>query len=84
MHSKEFDAYQALQQPKRIDPAAYRALAISTALRMYARTGIKANTQYTPAKMMKAAEQITGRKFKARQYILAAMAIREKLGLTEQ
>lgn len=53
----------------------YRASAIASALRFYARTGMQANRAYTPSAMMKAAAQITGQKFKARDYAGAADAL---------
>lgn len=49
--------------------------AIATALRMYAKTGIKANSAYTPRNMMAAATHYTGQTFKARDYVGAADAL---------
>lgn len=60
-------------------PETFRRLVIAQALELYARTGIKANTAYTPAAMMKAARDITGQTFKARDYAGAARAIRSTL-----
>lgn len=54
----------------------YRATVIASALRMYARTGMQANRAYTPAAMMRAAKEITGKKLKARDYIGAADALK--------
>lgn len=51
---------------------AYRAIVIKNALTFYAKTGMKVNTAYTPANMLKAAEEITGKKFKRGQYTEAA------------
>lgn len=48
--------------------ATFQAITIKSALRLYARTGMKANRAYTPSAMMKMAAQITGKKFKARDY----------------
>jgi hypothetical protein len=56
--------------------AIFRATVIEHALRLYAKTGIRANRAYTPSAMMRAATDITGRKFKARDYLGAADAIR--------
>ena len=54
----------------------YRAIVIKQALRLYAATGMKANRAYTPAAMMAAAREITGRQdLKARAYGEAAEAL---------
>ena len=58
-----------------MDPQIFRALAIRRALILYARTGIKANRAYTPANMMAAATQITGKRFAPRAYDAAADAL---------
>jgi len=50
----------------------YRATVFASALRLYAKTGIKVNRAYTPTAMMKVATEITGVKFKARDYEGAA------------
>ena len=55
----------------------FRALAIASALDLYARTGMKANRAYTPSNMMRVAKEITGKTFKARDYTGAATALRE-------
>ena len=60
----------------------FRALTVASALKLYARTGMKANRAYTPAKMMRVAREITGKNFKARDYLLAAEALREWAGKT--
>lgn len=57
--------------------AQFRALIIAHALELYAKTGMKANSMYTPRNMMRAAVEITGKKFKARDYLGAATALRE-------
>jgi hypothetical protein len=54
----------------------YRATVIGSALKLYAKTGLKVNRAYTPKAMMQAAEQITGQKFKARDYQGAADALK--------
>jgi len=56
--------------------AIYRATVIEHAIRFYAKTGMKVNRAYTPANMMRVASEITGLKFKARDYLGAADAIR--------
>jgi len=57
------------------NPYTYRAIAIKHALILYAKAGIKANRAYTPTAMLKAAEDITGIKYKRGQYALAAADI---------
>jgi hypothetical protein len=46
----------------------YQAMAIAHALRFYARTGIKVNTAYSPAAMLRTASGITGHKYRRGQY----------------
>ena len=53
----------------------FAASVIASGLRLYARTGIKPNRAYTPSNMMRMAAKVTGRKFKARDYLGAAKAI---------
>ncbi len=53
----------------------FRARTIASALRLYAKTGMKANRAYTPSNMLAAATQITGQKFKRGQYDQAAQAL---------
>lgn len=57
--------------------AVYRAIAISSALRLYARTGIKANRAYTPTAMLRVASEYLGHPFKRGQYAEASEALRE-------
>ena len=59
--------------PEKIE--AYRAIVIANALRLYAKTGMKVNTAYTPKAMMAVATKVTGKKFKARAYVEAAEAL---------
>lgn len=54
----------------------YQAIVLASSLRLYAKTGIKPTRGVGPKHMMKLAEQITGLKFKAKEYILAAEALR--------
>jgi hypothetical protein len=53
----------------------FRAMAIASALKLYAKTGIRANRAYTPKAMMSAASKITGKPFKPRAYLEAADAL---------
>ena len=50
----------------------FACLTVATAMKMYARTGIKANRNYTPKNMLAFVEQQTGRKFKRTQLSEAA------------
>lgn len=52
--------------------ALLRARTIASALRLYARTGMKANRAYTPSNMLAAATGITGKQYKRGQYVQAA------------
>lgn len=54
----------------------YGAIVVAKGLEVYAKTGMKVNRAYTPANMMKMATQVTGKKFKARDYLGAAEALR--------
>lgn len=58
-----------------VGPAAvnvFRSAVIASALRLYAKTGMKANRAYTPTAMLKAAAEITGQKYKRGEYMKAA------------
>jgi hypothetical protein len=57
------------------DVGIFQAITIASALKLYARTGMKASRAYTPSAMMKAAATITGQTFKARDYMGAADAL---------
>lgn len=57
------------------DVGIFRAIVIAQGLRLYARTGMRPNRFYTPSAMMKAARDITGQTFKARDYHGAADAL---------
>ena len=46
----------------------FRAKTLASALRLYAKTGMKPNRMYTPTNMLAAASQITGTKFKRGQF----------------
>lgn len=63
-----------------VGPAAvsvFRAIVLANGLRMYGRTGIKPNRMWSPSRMINAAEEITGKKFKKRDYEGAANAVDE-------
>lgn len=62
-----------------LDPRKFQALIVAQALELYAKTGMKANTAYTPRNMMRTAQHITGLQFKPREYVKAAQALRELL-----
>lgn len=53
----------------------YRAAVMKTGLKMYRDTGMRPNRAYTPSAMMKAAAEITGKKFKPRDYTAAIDAL---------
>ncbi len=55
----------------------FRALAIASALDLYAKTGMKVNRAYTPTAMIAAANEMTGHVYRRGQYAAAAMALRE-------
>jgi hypothetical protein len=55
----------------------YRAKVIASALRFYAKTGMKVNRAYTPTAMIKAANEMTGHVYRRGQYEAAAAALDE-------
>jgi hypothetical protein len=60
-----------------VTPRIYQALAVKSALLLYARTGLKANTAYTPKNMLATAGKITGKQFLKGDYKGAADALDE-------
>lgn len=46
--------------------ALFRAKAIAGALKLYAKTGMKANRAYTPSAMLAAAKEITGKDYRGK------------------
>jgi len=56
-------------------PEQFQAITLARALRLYARTGMKANRAYTPSAMLATASQITGQSFPSRAYLEAADAL---------
>jgi hypothetical protein len=55
----------------------YQCKVIASALRLYAKTGMKANRAYTPTNMLRTASALTGKSFKRGQYEEAAVALTE-------
>ncbi|QIV65883.1 hypothetical protein Cp1R7AA1_020 [Mesorhizobium phage Cp1R7A-A1] len=53
----------------------FQAITIKSALKLYAKTGIKANRAYTPTNMMAMAKKITGKKLAARDYMGGVAAL---------
>lgn len=49
----------------------YRAIALASALKLYANTGMKANRMWTPTNMLSTATSITGKKYKRGEYMTA-------------
>jgi hypothetical protein len=60
-----------------LDPKAYSIIVLAKALEIYARTGVKVNTAYMPSVMMRRASELTGKTFRARDYLGAAQALKE-------
>lgn len=56
----------------------YAMTALASALKLYARTGLKVNRAYTPKAMLEAASRYTGQTFKRGQYMEASDALRAK------
>jgi hypothetical protein len=54
-----------------IDPRVYRAITIAKGCKLYARTGIKPNRNWTPSAMLQAAGDITGKTYKRGQHMQA-------------
>lgn len=50
----------------------FACFTVATALKMYAKTGIRANRAYTPSRMLAFVQQQTGKRFKRTQYLEAA------------
>lgn len=66
------------------DPATYQLVALKAGLKLYAKTGMKPNTAWTPTAMMRTAERLTGKTFKRRDYQAAISALQEKLDESSQ
>ena len=56
----------------------YGMTVLASGLKMYAKCGMIPNRAYTPKRMMEWASKWTGKKFKARDYLGAAEALRVK------
>ena len=54
------------------NPYIYQAIAVKHGLLLYVRSGIKPNTHWTPAAMLRTAGQITKQKYKRGEYLRAA------------
>lgn len=52
---------------------------LKNAIKLYKNTGMKANRAYTPTNMRRKAEELTGKKFKARDYDGMIAALEELL-----
>lgn len=52
--------------------ALYAATVLASALRLYAKTGMRANRAYSPTVMLQAATRLTGQKYRRGQYNKAA------------
>lgn len=61
------------------DPVTYQMVALKAGLKLYAKTGMKPNTAWTPKAMLATAERLTGKTFKRRDYDAAIAALQEKL-----
>jgi len=57
--------------------AVVRAYYLASGLKMYATCGLRPTRGVGPRDMMKMAEKLTGKKFKARDYLGAAAAVKE-------
>jgi len=55
------------------------AVTLKSAIKLYKNTGMKANRAYTPTNMKRKAEELTGKKFKARDYDGMIAALEEML-----
>ena len=51
--------------------ATFRAITLKSAIKFYAKTGMKVNRAYTPTAMLKAAGQITGHPYRRGQFAQA-------------
>ena len=52
--------------------AAFRAITIASALRFYAKTGMKVNRSYSPTLMLRAASDMTKKNYRRGEYLRAA------------
>lgn len=57
----------------------FAMITLKSALKLYAKTGMKANRAYTPTAMMRTASRMTGKTFKARDYAGAIAALEEAI-----
>jgi hypothetical protein len=57
----------------------YAAIVLRSAIKLYAKTGMRANRSYTPTAMLAKAGEITGKTFKRGQFAEAQQALTEWL-----
>lgn len=57
----------------------FAMITLKSALKLYAKTGMKDNRAYTPTAMMRTASRMTGKTFKARDYAGAIAALEEAI-----
>lgn len=57
----------------------FAMLTVKSALKLYAKTGIKVNRNYTPSAMIRTASRMTGQAFKPRDYLGAVAALEAKI-----
>jgi hypothetical protein len=57
--------------------ACFAAFALASALKLYAKTGMKANRAYTPTAMLRAASKITHKTYKRGDYLTAAADVQK-------
>ena len=59
-----------------MDPRIFQAIVIRQGLAFYAKTKMKPNRAWTPSTMLRAAERITGQRYKRGEYLKAAEDLR--------
>jgi ribosomal protein L33 len=67
------------EQALSINPQTFQIIVLRRAIKLYAETGMKANTAYTPKNMRLTAERLTGKKFKSRDFAGMQAALTELL-----
>ena len=58
------------------DVGIFQAIVLASALKLYAKSGMKVNASYTPTNMLRTAGQITGKHYKRGQFEEAATDLR--------
>lgn len=74
--TKGQDGAMSFVRPKAVDY--YLVCVLASGLKLFKDTGIRPNRAWTPGRMMAKAGEITGKKFKARDYQGALEALEEK------